>query len=376
MMRGFLQDAFFLAWTGLWRLLRVREVLMWTFLMPPLFFYFLGLVNGGETPNRRDALAVSVAPDAGFLADDLIAQLEKREFRIVRPKTREEFLDERRRLEIPSGFTASVLAGNHIDVRFTRKGDDLNADYDRIRVTRAINNLLAAIAVSNGKADVMRELEAGPRTLQLEVKSAGKRVVPPSGYQQSVPGSMVMFTLIVLFTGGAASLTWERRMGLLRRLASSPVSRGAVVLGRWGSRMALGVVQILFAMILGRLLFHVDWGPHPAMVIAMLFAYGALAATLGILLGNFGRTEGQVVAIGVIASNLLAGLGGCWWPIEVAPLWAQRIAIVLPTGWAMDALHKLVSFGNSPASVIPHVCAMLAAAVVAGYVLARSFRFQ
>jgi len=232
------------------------------------------------------------------------------------------------------------------------------------------------LAVTSGNQAAIGQLAAEPRMLQLEVKPAGTRIVPPSGYQQSVPGSMVMFTLVVLFTGGAASLTWERRMGLLRRLASSPVSRAAVVLGRWGSRMTLGIVQILFAMAVGRLLFHVDWGPHPAMVIAMLFAYGALAATLGILLGNFGRSEAQVIGIGVIASNLLAGLGGCWWPIEITPPWAQRFAMLLPTGWAMDALHKLVSFGASPASVIPHMCLMLGSALVAGYVLSRSFRFQ
>jgi len=381
MIRGFLRDAFFLARTGVWRLLRVREVLLWTFLMPVIFFYFLAMVNGGESAERKDALAVSVAPDAGFLAHELISQLGKRDYRIVRPETREEFLSEPRRIEIPSGFTESVLAGKPMEIRFSRKGEDQTADYDRVRLMRAVYTVLAELAVTaaNGRAvtpESLQQLAAEPRMLQLEVKPAGKRVIPPSGYQQSVPGTMVMFTLVILFTGGAASLTMERRMGLLRRLASSPVSRGAVVAGRWGSRMALGAVQILFAMLLGRWLFHVDWGPHPAMVVTILMAYGALAATLGILLGNFGRTEVQVIGIGVISSNLLAGLGGCWWPIEIAPLWAQRLAMFLPTGWAMDALHKLVSFGASPASVIPHLCATLAAALVAGYILSRSFRFQ
>jgi ABC-type Na+ efflux pump permease subunit len=380
-MREFVRDAFFLTWTGTWRLLRVREVLMWTFLMPIVFFYFLAAVNGGEAPAGQDAIAVEAAPDAGFLADELIVQLERAGYRVVRPRSDEEFVSEPRRLEIPSGFTASILAGKPMEVRFTTSGQDIYAEFDRSRVTRAIYAVTAGLAATaaGGRAvtaEAMQKLDATPRTLQLDVKSAGRRAALPTGYQRSVPGTMVMFTLIVLFTGGAASLTWERRMGLLRRLASAPVSRGAVVFGRWASRMTLGAVQILFAMVLGRWLFHVDWGPHPGVVIAMLMAYGALAATLGILLGNFGRTESQVVAVGVIASNVLAGLGGCWWPIEITPPWAQRIAILLPTGWAMDGLHKLVSFGAPPASVIPHVCAMLALALAGGYLLARSFRFQ
>jgi ABC-type multidrug transport system permease subunit len=69
-------------------------------------------------------------------------------------------------------------------------------------------------------------------------------------------------------------------------------------------------------------------------------------------------------------------LGGCWWPIEVTPVWLQKGALFLPTGLTMDALHKVVNFGAAPSAVIPHLCALVAAAAVAGWVVARGFRFQ
>ncbi len=94
------------------------------------------------------------------------------------------------------------------------------------------------------------------------------------------------------------------------------------------------------------------------------------------LLGNFSRSDGQVVGLGVIASNVMAALGGCWWPIEITPRWTQNLALVFPTGWAMDGLHKLMSFGDSPEAVIPHIAACVVTALIAGYVLARTFRFQ
>jgi len=65
---------------------------------------------------------------------------------------------------------------------------------------------------------------------------------------------------------------------------------------------------------------------------------------------------------------LLAALGGCWWPIEVAPGWMQTLALFLPTGWAMDALHKLVNFGGGPAAALPHVSAMFAGSGVLGWI--------
>lgn len=380
-MNHLFRDAWYLARTDTWRLLHSRETLMWTFIMPVVFFYFIGMVNNNGSDSEKDSLAVSAAPDAGFLADELVQRLGLRDFEIVRPESREKFLLFRRRLEIPAGFTSAVLAGKPMKVRFSRTGDDSGADYDRVRISRATYNVLAdLIAVRQGGAqptpERFRQLAAEPRTLQLDVKTAGHRIVPPSGYEQSVPGTMVMFTLTVLFTAGAVSLTLERNYGILRRLAYSPMSRGAVVLGKWGARMAIGAIQIAAAMITGRVLFGVHWGPNLPMVVVVMLAYGGLVATLAMLLGNFGRSLTQVIGLGVISSNLLAGLGGCWWPVEITPLWTQRLALFLPTGWTMDALHKLVNFGAPPATVIPHVCVSVALALVAGWVLARTFRFE
>ena len=378
-----LRDALFLARMDARYLLTRRETILWTFVMPVIFFYFIGTITrnaagGGEA---RDPIAVSVPADAGFLAGEVIDRLKAANYRVVRTQTRQEFEEFGTRLEIPAGFTDAVLAGQPQKIRLTRTGEDIGADYDRVRLTRAVYTVLAdLVVVTAGGGEATRDrfaaLEREPRSLTLEVRPAGRRIDPPSGFEQSVPGTMVMFTLLVMFTSGAVSLTIERHQGILRRLASSPMRRGSVVAGKWGARMAVGAIQLAFAMIVGTVLFHVRWGSNLPAVALVLLAYGALAATLGMLLGNFGRTEGQVIGFGVILSNLLAGLGGCWWPIEITPLWAQKLALFLPTGLAMDALHKLVNFGASPAEVAPHFLVLTAATLAGMWLLARSFRFQ
>jgi len=78
----------------------------------------------------------------------------------------------------------------------------------------------------------------------------------------------------------------------------------------------------------------------------------------------------------VISANVMAALGGCWWPIEITPEWVQKLALAVPSGWAMDAVHKLVSFGAGPAAVLPHLIVLSAAALAAGWAAARTFRFQ
>jgi len=129
-------------------------------------------------------------------------------------------------------------------------------------------------------------------------------------------------------------------------------------------------------MLIGTVLFHVHWGPNLPMLLLVLLFYGGLAAALGLLLGSIARSEGQAIGMGVLTSNIFAALGGCWWPIEVTPPWMQKLSLAFPTGWAMNALHKLVNFGAPPESVVPHLVVFSLAILVAGWAVVRTFRFQ
>jgi hypothetical protein len=358
-----LRQALFLARSDIRHMFRARETWVWAFVMPVVFFYFIGTVTGGygsPRPPAADPIAAEVAPDAGPLADRLLARVAARNYRIVRARDEKELAQYSRRLRIPSGFTEAVLARRPVILTLERTGGGESADYDQARLSRAIAGLLAE----------------GPPLLTVAVHPAGKRRHVPTGFEQSVPGTMVMFVLLVLFTTGSVTLVIERRQGILRRLASSPMPRGAVALGKWGARLALGLIQIAFAVLAGTALFHVRWGAGLPMVLLVLLSYAALAAALSLLLGNLARTEGQAIGIGVLASNVMAALGGCWWPIEITPPWAQSLSLALPTGWTMDALHKLVSFGAGPMAVLPHVLMLAGGAFLAGWLAARTFRFS
>jgi ABC-2 type transport system permease protein len=375
------RDALFLARKDLQHLSREWTTWFWAILMPVLFFYFIGTVTGGMAGlPAAETIGVTAGQDAGFLVDELVHGLESAGYKVDRVDA-VALGRYSRRITIPAGFTGSVLAGKQSTVRFSRTGTGLGADYDEIRVKRAAYSVLADLIAANkrtGKStpETFRDVQAIPHKLTLEVKPAGTRQIVPVGFQQAVPGTIVQFILLVMFTTGGISLYQERTQGILRRLASSPMPRSAIVLGKALSRLSIGLVQIIFAMLAGAFLFKVDWGPHVFMVLLILCAYAAFAALSSMLLANFGKSEGQIIAIGVIGSNILAAIGGCWWPIEITPAWAQKASLALPTGWAMGAMHKLVSFGASPFSVLPHLLALAAVAACAGYLISRSFRFQ
>jgi ABC-type multidrug transport system permease subunit len=400
------RGAWFVARADLAAMLRQRETLLWVFVMPVVFFYFIGTITGGAVApgmpaDRPDPLRLDAPADAGVLLDEIARRLEGQHFRVERavlagaaPEAPGSAVEgaarsgtpPRRRLVVEppaSGrpFTEAILAGERQALRFETPAEGPAAAFERLRVQRALYGVVAdlAVLVDEGRpvdAAGFRALAAAPRPVALEVSAAGRRARVPRGYEQTIPGTTVMFTMLVLLTGGAIQLVIERRRGLLRRLASTPLSRGAVVAGKWAGKLALGLVQLAFAMLAGTVLFDMRWGPALPMVALLLAAWAAFNASLGLLLGGLARSEGQMVGIGVLSSMLLGALGGCWWPIEIAPRWMQSLALALPTGWTMDAMHRLVSFGDPAPAALPHLAALAVGTIVVGLAAARTFRYQ
>ena len=134
-----LRDALYIARMDARYLLSRRETLVWTFLMPVVFFYFIGTITSRNTSaDSRDPLALSVAPGAGYLADQLTERLAADDYRVIHMQSSAESLRFNRRLEIPESFTDSVLAGHPMKVRFTRSGQELDTSFDQVRIARAV----------------------------------------------------------------------------------------------------------------------------------------------------------------------------------------------------------------------------------------------
>lgn len=367
--------------------MRQGSTLLWVFLMPPIFFYFIGTVTGGFSSGLSGAQATPitvVAENPGFLRAQIEKRLSDNDFAADWVEALEIAADDpppTRTLAIDANMSDKVLAGKPVQLSYETNANALTRQFEEIRIQRSLLTALADIVVADATAGPLSDeslaaLNAAPRVWQLEVSAAGKREEIPSGFQQAVPGILVMFTLLVLLTSSGTMLVQERLQGLLRRLASAPMSKTEVVAGKWNGRMILAAIQISVALIFGTFLFKMDWGPNLGTVMLLLVAWGGFCASAGLWLGTVAKTQAQAGGLGVLAANALAALGGCWWPIEVTPDWMQFVQKLIPTGWTMDALHKLISFQSGALSIVPNLIMLLGAAAVFGWLAVRNFKYE
>lgn len=384
---GYFSAIALLARTDLKMALKERSTILWLFIMPVVFFYFIGTVTQGGVGFTEGAVELMVEnQDGGFLSRHLEMRLEDNLFSIIRPENvppveKGEEPVKYRRLVIPPGFTQQLELDEPVTLSFEGLRSGYSNQYDFFRVQKAAYSVLGDLIVVKSAGAVISPVEldratAGERPVQLQVSPAGRQLQIPTGFQQAIPGTLVMFTLMVLLTSGAAMLVDEREKQLLRRLASAPLTRGQVVLGKWAGRMALATVQIAVAIgVSFTPLFDMNWGQALPMVVVILLAWGALCTSLALLLGSLARTDSQAANLGVFATMTLAALGGCWWPIEVAPAWMQQLQMFTPTGWTMDAMHRLISFDMPWQSALPHLATLVIASLLVGWVAAKRFRF-
>ena len=108
----------------------------------------------------------------------------------------------------------------------------------------------------------------------------------------------------------------------------------------------------------------------------MLTSYAIAVAGMATLLGAVVRTAAQASAVGWIGSMVLASMGGCWWPSEVMPEWMWNVAHVLPTAWAMDGFHALISFGRGLDAVLLPSAMLLGFGAVFSLLGARFLRLE
>ncbi len=372
--------------------LKDKTVLVWLFVMPLVFFAFIGTTTQGFSGGSGSKSTLAVWYE-GDQEDPVFIQLQHRLevedylLRVFSPEQtlyneKWKFEDYSRQLWVPDNLKAQMAAGEQLELKYLIDADGMGGDFHEFKLSKAIYQtlgdllILRKIDANNWQQLDFTQANEQPRMIDLVIDDAGQQKEIPTGFKQAVPGILVMFIMMIALTSGALSLFLERKTGVLKRLSAAPISQQQLIFGKWLGKWMLATCQLIYGMIMGSLLFSIHWGEHWLMIFILLMAWAAACAGFSIFMGSVAKNEGQINGIPVIVSMLLAALGGCWWPIEVAPEWMQKLAMFLPTGWVMDALHKLMYFGGTLADVVNHQVALYALALLALYLAFTKFNHE
>jgi len=349
--------------------LKDRMIVFWWLAMPLAFILIFSFMFRDRT---QDSTWLAVFKfDDHELAGILLDELRTDRYQIdVRASSDEHWIDDwSRALIIPADFSKSVLNGERVDLTITKgQGSPEKHLAAQTLLVRTLIKFNAAVASVNliergwsqaSKDDLIAELNKPPQ-LSVDTKQHFSLRPPPSGFAFTLPAYMVMFMMMMTVMYGGITLIEERSAKRINRLVATPVSLLEIFLGKMLGRMLQPILQGGLLIAAGVLLFRVNLGDHPLALIPVIISFSFLCGSLGLLFGVVFRTEQQVMATGILMTMVLAALGGCWWPLEVAPKVFQTIALFTPSYWAIQGIHDVMSFGKSWGGVLAE-CGVLTA---------------
>ncbi len=186
------------------------------------------------------------------------------------------------------------------------------------------------------------------------------------------PGVLALAIMSTAFTSQAITTAFDRRYGVLKRLAAAGMGRALLIAGKCGAALVVIVCQWV---ILGTVALLMGWQPHgdPAWLVLLVLLGAAAFIGLALLLGGTLRAE-AVLAFANLLWFAMVLVGGVVVPLTKAPEWLRVVGELTPAGALSTALRTVLQAGASPS---PASLLVLVAWVVVGWAgTVRWFRWQ
>ncbi|MEU7421683.1 ABC transporter permease [Streptomyces antibioticus] len=157
------------------------------------------------------------------------------------------------------------------------------------------------------------------------------------------PGVLALAVMSTAFTGQAIATGFERRYGVLKRLATSPLPRWALMTAKTVSVLVTEVFQVILLTVIA---FALGWDPkgNPLSVLLLLVLGTAAFSGLGLLMAGTLKAEATLAAANLVFLLLLVG-GGVIVPLEKFPSGAQDVLGLLPISALSDGLRDVLQHG-------------------------------
>ncbi|MFC9928198.1 ABC transporter permease [Streptomyces sp. NPDC127190] len=159
------------------------------------------------------------------------------------------------------------------------------------------------------------------------------------------PGVLALAVMSTAFTGQAIATGFERRYGVLKRLASSPLPRWGLMTAKTASVLVTEVLQVILLTVIALAL---GWSPHgdPASVLLLLVLGTAAFSGLGLLMAGTLKAEATLAAANLVFLLLLVG-GGVIVPLDRFGATGQHLLGLLPISALSDGLRDVLQHGAS-----------------------------
>ena len=228
-------------------------------------------------------------------------------------------------LVIPADFARRLEVSRPVAVQAIVDGSDANTAALAIGYANAVilghsQDVTLQHLRRTGTAAAQAALELRPRVWYNPDMQSRNAIVPGLT-------AVIMMVIAAMLTSLTIAREWER--GTMEQLISTPVKGSELILGKLIPYFAIGMLDVLIAVLTGEFLFGVPLRGSVALVFGMAAVFLAGALALGMVISIASRNQLLATQLAMVAtflpafllSGFMYAIANMPWPIQ----WATRL---------------------------------------------------
>lgn len=243
-------------------------------------------------------------------------------------------------LVVPGDFASRVASGQVTAVQLIVDGSDSNTATIAMGYADAVAQgytqdvaIAAVQRVSGAAARLEQPLDVRPRVwFNADMESRN----------YIIPGliAVIMMVIAALLTSLTVAREWER--GTMEQLISTPVTGPELILGKLLPYFAIGLLDVLLAMLMAEFLFDVPMRGSPALVLAFAAVFLAGALSLGMLISIVTKSQLLASQLAMVLTFLPSFLlSDFMYAVSNMPAPIQAITYLVPARYFVGALKGI-----------------------------------
>jgi len=241
-------------------------------------------------------------------------------------------------LVIPTGFAGKIDSGREAPVQLIVDGSDSNT----ATIAMGYADVLAMAYSQDVALDEIRRMGGTELALPVDVRPRVWFNPDLESKNYIIPGliAVIMMVIAALLTSLTVAREWER--GTMEQLISTPVKGHELILGKLLPYFAIGMIDVLLAVLMGEFLFQVPLRGNIALLFAMaaIFLVGALS--LGMLISVVTKSQLLASQLAMVMTFLPAFLlSGFMYAISNMPKAIQLITYLIPARYFVALLKGI-----------------------------------
>ncbi|MDO4535418.1 MAG: ABC transporter permease [Clostridium perfringens] len=240
---------------------------------------------------------------------------------------------------IPKDFQDNILNDKDAEITIeTIEGNDLYKSIDSV-INSEINNLRY---IANASMQNTEAFEEGVHNyLEKSINLKTNNLTNIEGdYEVTLSFiGILIFFMFTISSFATKSISEDRKNNVYARVFMAPINPWQYYLANIMTCIISLSLQIALALLALKYIVKIELGVRTIDISIILFSIGLLAIVLELLVMNI--TKDDTSMLGSIIILIMSMLGGCFVPMSLFPSYINKISMLMPTRWAMQAITDL-----------------------------------